>query len=60
MTCPRIFLMRQEVDDVHPDKISGDLKNPAVIELDSCDIKPVSLLNIFQKRSTLKTPNGII
>ena len=40
---------RQEVDDSHPDKISRDPKTPSVIKLDSCDIKPVSLLNICKK-----------
>ena len=40
---------RQEVDDGHSDEISDDLRTPAVIELDRCDMKPVSLLNIRQK-----------
>ena len=33
-----------------------DLKTPAVITLDSCDIKPVSLLNIQQKTKVLTNP----
>ena len=34
---------QQNIDDGHSDKIIDDLKNPAVITFDSCDIKPVSL-----------------
>ena len=31
-------------------------KNPAIISLDSCDTKPVSLLNIIQETGLLKKP----
>ena len=44
----------QEVDDGHLDQMYDNPKNPAVITLDRCDIKPVSLLNIFQKTKALK------
>ena len=56
MALPRIFLYsgRQEVDDSHLDNIYGEPKTLAVIKLDSCDIKPVSLLNISQKNKVLK------
>ena len=33
---------QHEIDDVHLDKKMDDLKNPVVITLDSCEIKPVS------------------
>ena len=32
----------QDIDDGHPDKHFKNLKTPAVIKLDGCDIKPVS------------------
>ena len=38
---------RQEVDCSHLDEMSNNPKTPAVIRLDSCDIKPFSLLKIF-------------
>ena len=63
MTCPHIFFAsngRQEVDGIHSDQMSDDPKNPAVITLYSCDIKPVILLNIHQKTKLQKKPNGIV
>ena len=51
---------RQEVDDDHWDKTSDETKNPADITLDICDIKPVSLSNIHQNKSTKTFPIGII
>ena len=37
-----------------------DLKNPAVLMLDSCDIKPVMFLNIHQKTKVLKHPLTVL
>ena len=35
---------RQDIYDVHLDEIFNDPKTPAVIMLDSCDIKPLNFL----------------
>ena len=35
---------RQDIDDGHSDGIFNETKNPAVITLDICDIKPMSFL----------------
>ena len=40
--------------------MSGDPKITAVIKLDNCDIKPVSLLNIHQKTKVLKKPLTVL
>ena len=45
----------QEVDEAHLDQISDGLKTPAVLTLDSCDIKPGSLLRLTR----VKTPPKI-
>ena len=56
MAYPRIFAYNRqhEVDDGHLDKMSGDPKTPEEIMFDSCDIKPLSLLNIYQKTKVVK------
>ena len=41
---------RQEVDDGHSDEMSDSPRTPTVITIDSCDIKPVSLLKIFARK----------
>ena len=46
----------KEVDDSHLDQMYDDPKNPEVITLDKCNIKPVSLLNFRQKTKVLKKP----
>ena len=51
---------RKEVDDGCSHRIYGEPKTISVIKLDSCDIKPVSLLNIRQKTKLPKKPNSII
>ena len=41
-----VYNKRQKVDDGHLDEMYNVPKTPAVITLDSSDIKPMSLLNI--------------
>ena len=45
---------KTEGGDIHSDKLSGDPKTPTDIKLDSYAIKPVNLLNIYQKTKVVK------
>ena len=60
---PTVFFpsnVRQEGDDSHSDENPYDPKTPSVNTLDSCDIKPVSLLNIHQRTKVLKKPKTVL
>ena len=49
---------RQDIDDDNSDEIFDDSKTLAITTLDSCDIKPVRFLHIFQKTRLLKSPRA--
>ena len=51
---------QQETDDGPSDEIFNDPKTPAVITLDSCDIKPTSFKYLPENQSTKKVPNNIV
>ena len=51
---------QQEINSGHLEEVFEDTKTPAIITLNTCDIKPVSFKYSPENQSTKKTPRGIV
>ena len=51
---------QHEIDEAQLDEILDDPKTPAVVTLDSCDIKPVSFLGYSSENQSFKNPLTVL